>query len=144
VGQPILRSFMVFEEANLVPTGTAEAKILLAQPILNFIVPFIPTQVSFSVLLMVSHLEINTKYDLEIIITNGTTGESINKLNIIIEEAQHANGVTPSGILMANVKNMILSSVGVYNLEAFIDGEKMGHCFFEVYKQEEVVNNVDS
>jgi hypothetical protein len=131
---------MVFENVNLMP-GQGDTKLMLVQPVLNFLVPFVPTQLSFVVLGAISHFDRAKKYLVEIKIVNTALNEVANKISWEVIEQPDDENIPPSGMLVADIKNMIVKSEGKYNIELYVDGEKIGEQFFDIYKKKDVNGN---
>lgn len=128
------RFINIFEDVNVI-SQDRDPKIILTHPVLNFIVPFIPTQLSFSVVAGVSGFMNNLEYKLEIQILNEKTNEILIKLPWFIhpEEEELIDGVTPAAIFATNIKNLIVENEGRFNLQIVYEEEVLGSCFFEVF-----------
>ncbi|WP_213653906.1 hypothetical protein [Paenibacillus vini] len=137
------RSLMIFEDVNVMPMADNNPKVMLTQPVLNFIVPFLPTQLSFSIFAAVSHYEIGKKYDLEIRIINAIKNEMIGAFPWAIYQDQGDASIATSGLFISNIKNQIIETEGRYDLRLYCDNTEIGSCFFEVFKQERVNINVN-
>ncbi|WIV18975.1 hypothetical protein QPK24_22080 [Paenibacillus polygoni] len=130
--KPIVRAIIVVEEANFVP-NQEESKMILIQPILNFNVPFIPTQLSFNIVVSLSHFSRGEKYNVEVRLKD-TTGNYLNSMSWEISDHDEENDIPAGGIIVAGIKNLPIYNEGNYDIEVFADNEKVGEEFFTVYK----------
>lgn len=143
MGQVLCRSIMFFEEGNLLPSKEADPKIMLIQPILNFMVPFLPTQLSFTLFAAVSGLLSEDEYNLEIKIID-PEGTFVNEIawNIESSEINVNSGATEgSGMMVVSIKNMIIKEKGRYSVVMLSDNEQIGEQFFDILVIEEGVSN---
>lgn len=135
------RSLMVLEDVNVVPVPNNDPKIVLTQPVINFIVPFVPTQLSFSIMAVVSHYKPYIQYQLEIVIINTVQNVVINTIPWTVYEESNKSDVTLGGFFLSNVKNLVIATEGEYLLEIRHNGETLGSASFEVYHEERVRSN---
>lgn len=132
---PLCRFVIVAEDMSLVPAG-AESKLIIVQPVVNFLVPFVPTQISLSVVASVSELQPGQAYSCAIRI-NSPEGETITEQSWQIQEVQLPNTtVKPSANMAGNIKNMIVESEGEYRITLHHGDKVIGEQTFNVIRQE--------
>ncbi|MEO2261163.1 hypothetical protein ABGV43_30095 [Paenibacillus amylolyticus] len=129
---PIVRTIMVVEDVDFVPTQT-DSKMILTQPTLNFNVPFIPTQLSFSIVVSISDFDREASYNVELKLKD-TDGVYLNSLSWEIKDMSEASEVPTGGIIVAGIKNLPIHKEGKHDIELFIGDEKIGEGFFTVFK----------
>lgn len=131
------RSLIVVEDGSIAPIPNADPKLILTQPVLNFIVPFVPTQLSFSIFAAVSDYQLRTQYPLEIIIINNDRGKTVNRIPwVVYEDHESEIDIPLGGFFLTNLKNLIIENEGTYTVELLFNGEVMGSTFFSVYHVE--------
>lgn len=130
--KPIVRSIMVVEDVDFVP-AQADSKMIITQPILNFNVPFIPTQLSFSIVVSISDFDREASYNVELKLKD-MDGTYLNSLSWEIKDMSEASEVPTGGIIVAGMKNLPIHKEGKYDIELFIDDEKIGEEFFTIFK----------
>ncbi|MCG7385123.1 hypothetical protein [Paenibacillus sp. ACRRY] len=128
------RSLMVFEDVNIVE-NQANPQVSLVQPVLNFLVPFLPTQLSFCVFAAVSDFKPEDVNNVEIVITNELTKEDIMIIPWQIEQIEQPTGITSTGIMISNIRNLIIPNEGQYTVSLKTYGEVLGTTYFEVFPQ---------
>lgn len=131
--RPRLRTISVFEDTNFIPTQ-GEPKLLMIQPILNFNVPFIPTQLSFCIMTAISHFSSGEQYQIDVKLKNSVSGQEITSTKWEISDMGDGRNIPLGGVMVTNIKNMIVENEGDYIIEVYADEEKIGEEFFSVYK----------
>jgi hypothetical protein len=129
---------MFFEDSNAIQGPNNESKLILIQPALNFLVPFIPTQLSFAVFIAISGLEVNKQNKFEVRVTD-PVGELISSSPWLIEPNQIKDtGATDAAAMITfNVKNMVLRKSGRYFVRLFLGQDQLGDQFFDVINKEQ-------
>lgn len=135
------RFLNIFEDVSIVPSSENEPKIVMSQPVIHFLVPFIPTQLSFSIVAGVSGFLPGWRYELEVVLINEIKNEEILSLPWVINQEDSSEGLPPAGVFATNVKNLIIDNEGRFRLNLINDGEILGSTYFEVYKKERVISN---
>lgn len=135
--KPMLRSLMMYEDTNVIAAGNSH-KLILVQPILNFIVPFIPTQLSFSVHTAITHFSPGDHDKAGLIFMSPSGVEIYREEFPLKNENSELNSykLPPSALLSLNIKNMAVYEEGTYHYFITFNGEKIGDQFFDVIRQE--------
>lgn len=133
---PILRYLFTSEEVSMIPASD-QPKIVVVQPILNFTVPFLPTQISFSVVCAISNLETSSEYNNELHFLS-PSGEVIQIQGWQVKNEYDPDGVIDSAMLAGNVKNLIVNEAGPIRIVLYCDGNKIGEQTLEVIIQKQV------
>lgn len=127
---PIVKSMFICEESVLMPSDKG-SKLVLVSPIINFIVPFLPTQLSFSLFSAVSHFSSHEeKCEIQILDPDGELLHSQEWL--IIDDANRPNNLPPSSMFSSNIKNLIVRNEGSYRLNLMYEGVKIGEYVFDI------------
>ena len=134
--QIICRSIAAYEEVSIMPQQNGEPRMILQQQIINFLVPFLPTQLSFSVVAAVSHFSLEKNEEVEIIIFD-PNGNVIQKMPWILETqgALLSNAFPPTSVFIAQMRNLPTYFEGSYNIEIHHNGKKIGGYFYDIYRQ---------
>lgn len=134
------RSLIIVEDGNIAPLPNADPKLILTQPVINFIVPFVPTQLSFSIFAAISDYQLRTQYPLEIVIINNEKGKILNRIPwVVYEDHDIDNRIPLGGFFLTSIKNLIIENEGTYTVELQLNGEVLGSTFFSVYRIEREV-----
>lgn len=128
--KPILRFAFAAEEANV----THHTQV--TQPLLGIAVPFIPTQISLSIVVGISHFDFEEDYSIDIHLTNAENGEVIGAMNWSIREQRRSNGAPPAGLLVGGLKNSIIRNEGSYVIQVYSDSEHIGNGFVDIYSDQ--------
>jgi hypothetical protein len=136
VPEPALRYLIVCENSNTVqnPANPQEAKFVIIQPVINFNVPFVPTQLSFDIYAAVSDLERGKKYQLTISVLDTEGKEIIRQDGEFIAEPPN-NNTFPSLAMAMEIRNAIFREIGRHKVQFLLDDRMLGDHVFDILTQ---------
>ncbi|WP_027416505.1 DUF6941 family protein [Aneurinibacillus terranovensis] len=132
--KPKLRYLLPFESASVMPQPNGETKAVLVQPLMNFVAPFIPTQISYQLSIGISNLDENTQYKLRLE-THDPEGNLIDTQEGPFQVAKVQDNVIPSIGIMMDFRNIIINQTGEYKFILYVNGEYLGEQTLEIYEK---------
>ncbi|WP_141235849.1 hypothetical protein [Paenibacillus sp. 7541] len=117
-------------------TTKNDPRLMLVQPVLNFTVPFVPTQLSFSIATAISHFDRGEKYHIALFVKNSKSEKYLTSTTWEVHEMGPERDIPLAGVVITNIKNMLIENEGEYVIEIFADNQKIGEDYFGVYRVE--------
>ncbi|PAD31883.1 hypothetical protein [Paenibacillus sp. 7523-1] len=128
-----LSYIVICEEAQMINTGPGEMRTVIVQPILKQIVPFVPTQITFNVVVGL-FLEKVQAFKIGFFLY-APSGEQIYGHEEVSAYNPDANLTNPTVQLGFGLKNVIIKEEGIFTFKVSYDGEEIGEQVFRIEKQ---------
>jgi len=128
---------LVCETAQLLPDNKGGDAVMILQPIMKKIVPFVPTQLTFSVAGGIIDLEQNSKHMVKITMTdpNGVEKEvATAPIEVGVHKRKDAMGMGQIGF---EFRNFEIYHEGLYIVKAYLDNVFNMEYSFEVLVRED-------
>jgi hypothetical protein len=82
----------------------------------------------------ISHFSSGEQYQIDVKLKNSVSGQEITSTKWEISDMGDGRNIPLGGVMVTNIKNMIVENEGDYIIEVYADEEKIGEEFFSVYK----------
>ncbi|MCA1319797.1 hypothetical protein LC085_07705 [Bacillus tianshenii] len=130
---PRLVYLIICDSVNFVKNQGPDEKMMIIEPLIGYVPPFLPTQHSFSIAGAINNLEAEKSYSFKVETTN-PIGELLSKQEGNIKSGKIENLPSNSSFVI-DLRNIPLVNEGEYTVKVYLDDEVIGTQTFSVYKR---------
>lgn len=124
------------EGVNVTRDQNGNDKLIFLEPWMNYVVPFLPTQLTFTIIGGIDKLDPNTANEFMMILYDPNNDELYTqKGKFDLPEKPDNPSAPPTMTFMIDLKNIQIKVAGNYTAVIFLDGEKLGEQTLPIYEK---------